>query len=301
MNFTKIIRRIKWFIKSIPNLILAIIFEFKKHPWEYIFDFLTLSAEKRYSKTDHYIEKYFKLSKDGEERILERNDFKISIPEYLLKNDSFMLGILFVFFDIIYPNQTKYPIPFIITEGNYEKYGVRVNKDDYIIDAGANIGMFSTYYSNKVGNNGKIFAFEPIPKIYEILVNQNKRLKYKNVVNIMGGLYKTIGKTTFNYSEENMGGSTHNSKGDSIEVMMDTIDNFVKINNIPKINLIKMDIEGAERNALIGATETIKKYKPKLSICIYHLPDDPEVIKNIITNIRSDYKYKMTDYKIYAW
>ncbi len=56
-----------------------------------------------------------------------------------------------------------------------------------------------------------------------------------------------------------------------------------------------------EREALKGASETIAKFKPKLAICIYHLPDDPAVISKIIKDICSDYQIIQTKAKIYAY
>jgi len=301
MNIKKVIRRINWIIKSIPNILLALVFETKKHPWKYIYEYMTLSANKRYTRTDYYIKKYFNITKSGSDYLLERGDFKIAIPENFFLKNNVMLGFLTVYFDIIYTNQVKFPIPFIVIEGNYEYGEVRVKPGDYIIDAGANLGVFSTYYAPKVGSEGKIFAFEPMPEIYKIVLNQIKYTQFKNIVAVEEALGDKIYKTNFKYSEENIEGSSENGPGESVEVKVNTIDSYVKENNIKKIDFIKMDIEGAERYALVGATETIKKYKPRLSICVYHLPDDPIVIKNIILNIRPDYKYKMNDWKIYAY
>ena len=47
--------------------------------------------------------------------------------------------------------------------------------------------------------------------------------------------------------------------------------------------------------------KTIKKYKPKLAICIYHLPDDPEVIEKLILDYVPEYNIKKTKQKIFAW
>ena len=82
----------------------------------------------------------------------------------------------------------------------------------------------------------------------------------------------------------------------AVKMKSTTIDKFVEENNIEKIDYIKMDVEGAERNILEGAIKTIRKFKPSLAIAIYHggklFMEDfyniPIFIKNIINE---DYEY----------
>lgn len=69
---------------------------------------------------------------------------------------------------------------------------------------------------------------------------------------------------------------------------------------ISRVGFLKMDIEGSERNALQRARETISKFKPKLSICTYHLKDDPHVIPKIIKKISPNYKIEIGREKLYA-
>ena len=69
-----------------------------------------------------------------------------------------------------------------------------------------------------------------------------------------------------------------------------TIDDFVREKNIPKVDFIKMDIEGAELDALKGAINTIKTFKPKLAICIYHKPEHFYEIPTFIKSIVPEYK-----------
>ena len=80
-----------------------------------------------------------------------------------------------------------------------------------------------------------------------------------------------------------------------------TLDKFVKENNISQIDFIKADIEGMERNLLAGAEATIRRFKPGIAICIYHLPDDPEVLQGTLSKLVPEYKFIKTEKKLYAW
>lgn len=82
---------------------------------------------------------------------------------------------------------------------------------------------------------------------------------------------------------------------------MITIDSFVEMQQLESVDFIKADIEGAERYMLEGAKETLKKYAPKLSLCTYHLPDDPEVMEELILKYNPDYIIKHTETKLYAY
>jgi FkbM family methyltransferase len=80
-----------------------------------------------------------------------------------------------------------------------------------------------------------------------------------------------------------------------------TIDNLVKDIGVDRVDFIKADIEGAERLMLSGAVNVLKKFKPKLAICSYHLPDDPEILERIILDANPEYKVEHCPEKIFAW
>jgi hypothetical protein len=67
-----------------------------------------------------------------------------------------------------------------------------------------------------------------------------------------------------------------------------------------KITFIKMDIEGAEYNAILGAHNTITKYRPKLAISIYHKPEDIWEIPSLILKMNPEYKLYLGHYSIAA-
>jgi hypothetical protein len=70
--------------------------------------------------------------------------------------------------------------------------------------------------------------------------------------------------------------------------------------DIKKIDFIKVDIEGAERDMLRGATNVLKTFAPKLAICTYHLPDDPMVLEDIILEANPKYKVVHLKMKLFA-
>lgn len=88
-------------------------------------------------------------------------------------------------------------------------------------------------------------------------------------------------------------------KNYEVEVM--TIDAFVEQKQLERVDYIKADIEGSERDMLKGAYETIKKFHPKISICTYHLPDDKEILENLLKDIEPGYVIEHKWKKMYAY
>ena len=80
-----------------------------------------------------------------------------------------------------------------------------------------------------------------------------------------------------------------------------SIDDFVTDGGISQVNFIKMDIEGGEREALRGASTTVKRFKPRLSLCEYHGVLDHWYLSDIIRSFRCGYRIKSLGAVLYAW
>ena len=195
----------------------------------------------------------------------------------------------------------------MMIEGPYgyvdENVDVRVKEGDIVIDAGAWIGDFSAYSAVK---NATCYAFEPTKETYDLLCETKELNNTKGkIIPVRYGLGDT--NTSLNivkYDDNTMSNKimqadhNNNDEGDIIKVV--TLDSFVETNGIEKVDFIKSDIEGFERNLLMGATNVMKKFAPKLAICTYHLPDDPEVLESIIKKANPDYNVVHLKHKLFA-
>ncbi|MDR0859349.1 MAG: FkbM family methyltransferase [Oscillospiraceae bacterium] len=80
-----------------------------------------------------------------------------------------------------------------------------------------------------------------------------------------------------------------------------SLDDWATDRNITKLDFIKADIEGFERYMLEGAQQILRKFEPKLSLCTYHCPDDPEVLEALILKANPKYKIIQRKMKLFAF
>lgn len=165
-----------------------------------------------------------------------------------------------------------------LTASEYEKC---------FIDGGAYDGdTIEDFIAFSNGQFGQILAFEPLDECYSDLKQRIDKKNEKDRINIYNkGLYDCSGSIGFN--NEARPGSTCIDDDSFERIQVISLDEM----NIKDVSFIKMDIEGSELKALIGATEIIKKNKPKLAICLYHKVDDILDISNYIRSIGVKYNY----------
>ena len=158
-----------------------------------------------------------------------------------------------------------------------------------VIDGGACGGEPSKTYSSLVGSSGKVLAFEAGMDIFD--ETQNIIKGYDNINLYSYGLWSC--DTTMKYNNAGGSGSAVNIPRNSETISLHqfvSIDSFMKTHKQNRLDHIKMDIEGAELTALRGATVSIQKYKPDLSICLYHKLEDIYSIPEFILDLNLGYK-----------
>jgi FkbM family methyltransferase len=159
-------------------------------------------------------------------------------------------------------------------------------KNKTFIDVGGYIGDSAINFYYKFFPQ-KIYTFEPETNNFKILLKNSKKIN-----NIIVPIKKAVSNKIMkgNISNNHAGSKLkHDENLEKIEIT--TIDNFVLENKIKNIDLIKMDIEGEETNALMGAKKTISEHKPILTISIYHTPEDFFEIKPWLEELVPEYKF----------
>lgn len=155
-----------------------------------------------------------------------------------------------------------------------------------VFDCGAYTGNTSLYFSRLVGESGRVFAFEPSCGTYEQLVTNIQNSGIKNIATAPFAVCNHNGTITF--SVGNGAGARIANTG--LETRAITLDSFATSENLDKVDMIKMDIEGAELDALKGAERIIRRDTPLLAICVYHKKDDFINIPDFISKLDLGYK-----------
>lgn len=204
----------------------------------------------------------------------------------------------YLYFDDCYDEERIGSYDLLLLEGLYglknDQVDVRVSAGDIVIDAGSWIGDFAAYASVK---GATVFAFEPTDPAYSYL-KETARLN-PNIYPVRRGLGNVICKANMkNNPDFTLGNSISEEDGEEIEVT--TIDSFVLEQGLTHVDFIKADIEGYERYMLEGAQETLRRFAPKLALCTYHFPDDPEVLAALITKANPAYRIVQRRAKLYA-
>ncbi|WP_217126449.1 FkbM family methyltransferase [Hydrogenophilus thiooxidans] len=158
--------------------------------------------------------------------------------------------------------------------------------DEVFIDAGAYQGETSRLFAEKCSHYRSIHLFEPCLENYQKCLENLK--SFPNIYCYPFGLYDKSTKAKFFRN----GSSSHLSNNGNAIVDLDLLDNIL----IEKPTYIKMDIEGAELNALRGAKKTITNSNCRLAISVYHRPGDFWKIPRLVLDFKNNYEIKLRHY-----
>ncbi len=169
--------------------------------------------------------------------------------------------------------------------------GQGVRAGDSVLDCGAHIGVFTALALSR--GAAKVIAIEPAPdNLFCLKKNFAAEIAAGQVVVVEKGVWNSAGFLDLRLSDitpaedsfiEPVGGRV-------LRVPITTIDLLVAELGLPTVDYIKMDIEGAEREAIQGGLETIRRAHPRIMLAMYHLPDDRDVLPAVVRSADPAYR-----------
>jgi FkbM family methyltransferase len=151
---------------------------------------------------------------------------------------------------------------------------------DVVVDVGAHVGYYTLLAARKVGPEGRVFAFEPHPDNFDLLVKNINSNFYRNVIPVQKAVSNKTGKAELFLQAP----STHSlfrknqNSNESVLVETTTLDEYfqtVEKRLRSRLKLIKMDIEGAEPQAMQGMQQILNEIGEVAIICEF----EPENLK----------------------
>jgi FkbM family methyltransferase len=194
------------------------------------------------------------------------------------------------------PKGNRYVLPFNLAEMEAHIYGSGehfVRSGDVVLDCGASDGDFSR---QALSAGAKlVVAIEISPASVECLRrNLAPEIAAGRAIVYPKGVWDKNDTLSLNVDDQNFAANSvvlHAPGAHAtFQAQLTTIDQIVNELALSRVDFIKMDVEGAEVNALRGARETLLRFRPRLAIATEHKPDDETAIPNAVRAIKSDYQ-----------
>lgn len=157
---------------------------------------------------------------------------------------------------------------------------------DVVYDVGANAGFYSLLASVLVGEKGHVYAFEPLPGNVRNLRKHMEINRVGNCTVIEAAVSSSDGEASFDPSADRH--TAHLSTTGSTLVRTVALDTLASRNEIRPPDFLKIDIEGAEYDCLLGCTRTIQANRP-----IIFLATHGQEIHDLCLKLLAEWKYEV--------
>jgi len=169
--------------------------------------------------------------------------------------------------------------------GSYEidhqkTFQSKIKETSTFYDIGSHVGFFTLLASKCVGPRGQVYAFEPNPRNIYFLKEHLRLNKTQNVTLIEKAISNETG--VLNFSDDLGSSMGKLDKNGTTKVEVTTIDTLVAQGLKPP-QFMKIDVEGLQDQVILGAIETIKKYKPQIIVEADCRPSDPQNFYSLLS------------------
>src|SRR5438094_9202937 len=191
---------------------------------------------------------------------------------------------------------------YVMGQYTCKKANIGVKPGDVVIDAGACWGDTALYFAHLAAVSGRIYSFEFIAENIEIFkrnIELNPSLSSR--IELITRPLWSSSNVTITSSGAGPGSRARvaDSKNENTTLSI-TVDDFVKQRSLSHVDFIKMDIEGAEFEALRGSKEILRAFKPDLALCVYHSVDDFSRLARYLDDLKLGYRFYLGHFTIHT-
>ena len=213
---------------------------------------------------------------------------------YSLCADDISREILVRFINAKISGNPEWLAPIVSDPQYFPKDLFSLNSNETFVDCGAYNGdTILSFLKECNGEYNRIFAFEPDSENMRALLKNISDRNIRNVTCYPIGVCNEPGTCGFTSTGDQVSAIDDNSSSSQV-IEVNSLDNVIGSN---AVSFIKMDIEGAEYNALTGASGIIEAHHPKLAISAYHRKDDIFRLPTLILKLCPDYKIYFRHHK----
>lgn len=229
-------------------------------------------------------------------------------PEYLKENKASLERL----FALLYDEKSRLTLASVIKQritgdhgylriaayGEYNHPDVHAEAGDWVLDCGASNGETSFRFAKQVGNQGRVYAFEPDPSnVAKIKAVLQKNTPNEDRITIVNAAVSDIpGALRFDSAK---GGSSKLNPNGDIEVEAITLDHFAERAGLVGRGMVSLDVEGYEHQAISGGSSMVKNLRPKLQISAYHRADDLFSLVFRVQELLPEYRFYMGHHDAY--
>jgi FkbM family methyltransferase len=189
---------------------------------------------------------------------------------------------------------------FLSGQYHFDRGGVRIGPEpgDHVIDGGGCLGDTALAFAADVGSLGAVYTFDPMLRHCEIMrdaFQMNSELASRIKLFDVGLAGADSVRDAAHSTIQSVNPGARLEEG----LPTRTLDGLVSSNEVERIDLIKLDVEGSELSALQGGQHSIKRWHPKLAISLYHRPEDFFSIPLWLDSLDCGYRFFIDHYSIH--
>jgi FkbM family methyltransferase len=180
---------------------------------------------------------------------------------------------------------------------------IQAEAGEIVLDAGSCYGDTALYFACKTGPSGQVYSFEFLPEnLDKFKCNMDLNPEIAERIRLVERPLWSLSHEDLLVKADGPGTRVVSSCMEPAALRVSTlaIDDLVHDQNLERVDLIKMDIEGAELHALRGAEQTLKKFRPKLAIAVYHGLEDFWTIPQYLDELSLGYQFYLRHFTIHA-